>query len=329
MSKYISIIIGSILVIISVTLILMKLLAPAKATKQWQFQSIDTMKYSRDLSREKLANPLFIRTINEQVKQIAATGATHVAIATPYDEEFLPILKLWVSSARANHLKVWFRGNFSGWEQWFGYSSISREQHLTLTKKFIATHGDLFESGDVFSACPECENGGPGDPRTTGDVTGHRQFLIDEYNVTTEAFKQLNKDVISNYLSMNADVAKLVMDKETTKAVGGIVTIDHYVASPAQMITDIRQIAKDSGGQIVIGEFGAPIPDLHGDMSESEQAAWINNVLTRLSKEKEVVGVSYWVNVGGSTELWDSKGKSRQAVAIVSSHYLNTSSDSN
>jgi hypothetical protein len=221
-------------------------------------------------------------------------------------------------------LSIWFRGNFSGWEQWFGYSSISRSQHIEMTKKFIVSHKDLFENGDVFTACPECENGGPGDPRITGDVSGHRQFLIDEFTVTTQTFKQLNKTVASNYLSMNADVAKLVMDKQTTSALDSIVTIDHYVASPSQMISDIRQIAKKSGGKIVIGEFGAPIPDLHGDMTESEQASWVNDVLTRLSKEPEVIGVSYWVNVGGSTELWDSKGKSRQVVSVISSHYSNT-----
>ena len=46
------------------------------------------MKYSRDLSREKLKDPSFDVVIDKQVKAIAETGATHVAISTPYDEEF-------------------------------------------------------------------------------------------------------------------------------------------------------------------------------------------------------------------------------------------------
>lgn len=299
----------------------MKITEPVREVRQWNFQSIDTMKFSRDLSREKLNDPTFAATINDQVKKIAATGATHVAIATPYDEEFLPILREWVAAARANHLHVWFRGNFSGWEQWFGYPAITRQQHIEMTRQFILNHPDLFEDGDVFTACPECENGGPGDPRKTGNLSSYRQFLIDEYAVTKQSFAQIKKHVASNYLSMNADVAKLVMDYKTTQAVGGIVTIDHYVASVDQMISDIRQIANNSGGKIVIGEFGAPIPDIHGAMTQDQQASFIGEVLTQLEKEPEVIGVSYWVNVGGSTELWDENGTPTKAVAVLTNHF--------
>jgi hypothetical protein len=38
---------------------------------RWKFESIDTMKYSRDLSREKLHDESFDKTIDLQVKQIA------------------------------------------------------------------------------------------------------------------------------------------------------------------------------------------------------------------------------------------------------------------
>ena len=89
--------------------------ANATSSKLWQFQSIDTMKYSRDLSREKLHDPVFDLTITRQMADIARTGATHVAIATPYDEEFVPILTRWVKAAREQHLHIWFRGNVSGW----------------------------------------------------------------------------------------------------------------------------------------------------------------------------------------------------------------------
>ena len=37
----------------------------------WTFQSIDTMKYSRDISREKLTDPSFNTDIDEQIKNIA------------------------------------------------------------------------------------------------------------------------------------------------------------------------------------------------------------------------------------------------------------------
>ncbi len=287
----------------------------------WEVQSIDTMKYSRDLSREKLHDALFDAVIEQQVRSIAQTGATHVAIATPYDDEFLPILQRWVNSARRHNLNVWFRGNWSGWEKWFGYKMVTRAEHIEKTRRFILSHSGLFEDGDVFSACPECENGGPGDPRKTGDATAYRKFLIDEYKVTGDAFRAIKKDVVSNYLSMNGDVARLIMDKETTKKLGGIVTIDHYVATPEKLASDIQEIAKNSGGHVVLGEWGAPIGDIHGALSEEKQAAWIGTAFEQLVTIPELKGINYWVNVGSSTELWSAKGTARKAVDVLTQYY--------
>jgi len=294
--------------------------APPKKTL-WNFQSIDTMKYSRDIAREKLHDNSFNATINMQVKHIAETGATHVAIATPYDEEFIPYLTRWVASARAHGLHVWFRGNWSGWEGWFGYSKISRDEHLKKTEAFILKHPDLFQDGDVFSSCPECENGGSGDPRQTGDVAGYRAFLIAEYQMMQKAFKDINKTVRANFFSMNGDVARLVMNKDTTKSLGGIVTIDHYVKTAEQLAKDVEMIAKQSGGKVVLGEFGAPIPDIHGVFTEQEQTVWIGDVLKLLEKSSSVEGVNYWLSVGGSTEVWKRDGTSKEAAGILQEYF--------
>jgi len=287
----------------------------------WNVQSIDTMKYSRDLAREKLKDPTFDIQIYQQVKGIAATGATHISIATPYDAEFLPILKRWVSAARSNNLHVWYRGNFAGWEEWFDYKKISREDHKKMTQKFIESNPDLFVDGDVFTACPECENGGPGDPRRTGDVGGYREFLIEEHDIMEKSFKKISKNVIINYNSSNGDVARLIMDKDTTRALGGIVAIDHYVTSGDQTSFDISEIAKESGGKVVLSEFGAPIPDIHGDMSEGDQAEWIEKTMKILASNKDLVGMSYWVDKGGSTKLWNEDGSARAAVKSLTAAY--------
>lgn len=289
--------------------------------KFWKVQSIDTMKYSRDLSREMLVNKSFDSTINDTIKKIADTGATHVSIGTPYDKEFLPILKRWVNSARKNNLKVWFRGNWSGWEGWFDYQKIDREEHLALTKNFILNNFDLFKDGDIFTACPECENGGPGDPRHNGDLNGHRLFLIKEYQVTREAFDKIGKNVKSNFNSMNGDVATLVMDKETTQALGGIVAIDHYVSTPDKLVADIKRLSKNSGGRVVLSEFGVPIPDINGKMSEIEQAKWISDALEKLISTKELEGLNYWVSVGGSTEIWPKEKSPRLAVQTITKFF--------
>lgn len=296
--------------------------APANTPKpEIKIKSIDTMKYSRDYSREKLNDVSFDKVINKQVFQITQTGATHVAIGTPYDKEFIPFLTKWVKETRKNNLNVWFRGNFSGWEKWFNYSPIDRQTHIKSIESFIKENPNLFVDGDVFTPCAECENGGPGDPRQTGDTQGFRDFLITEYNVSKDAFKQINKKVNVGFFSMNYDVAKLIMDKQTTSLVGGIVTIDHYVASPEKMISDIEEIAKQSGGKVVIGEFGAPVPDIHGNMDSSQQAQWLQQTLEPIFKSLDVIGVNYWVNVGGSTQIWDENGTPKEAVEVLKNFY--------
>ena len=292
-----------------------------KPVKFWKVQSVDTMKNSRDIAREKLKDPTFDIQIYQQVKAIAGTGATHISIATPYDAEFLPILKRWVKAARYNNLHVWYRGNFSGWEEWFDYKKISRDEHKEKLQQFIESNPDLFQDGDVFTACPECENGGPGDPRRTGDTKGYREFLIQEHKIMEDSFKKISKNIIINYNSSNGDVARLIMDKKTTKALGGIVAVDHYVASGDQTSFDISEVAKESGGKVVLSEFGAPIPDIHGDMSEEDQADWIRTTMKILAANKDLVGMSYWVDRGGSTKLWNEDGSARKAVRSITDAY--------
>lgn len=291
------------------------------AVPYWQFRSIDTVKYSRDLSREKLADESFDLTINTQVGDIAKTGASHIAISTPYDDEFNPMLKRWVQAARKYKLKVWFRGNFSGWEKWFGYDKIDRNTHLKKTEDFILKNPYFFENGDIFTPCPECENGGSGDPRQTGGVEDYRKFLIDEYQISQKSFKKIGKDLNSGFYSMNYDVATLVMDKDTTKSLGGIVVIDHYVGKPEKLISDINKIAVASGGKVVLGEFGVPIPDINGRMNEEQQSDWISSVLENLKNNPNVIGINYWVSVGGSTQLWNKNGNPRKAVKTITSFY--------
>lgn len=287
----------------------------------WEVQSVDTMKYSRDLAREKLNDPSFDKTIDFQVGRIAELGATHVAVGTPYDHEFVPFLAKWVQAARKYGLKVWFRGNFSGWEGWFGYKRISEEAHRKLTKNFILGNPSLFEDGDIFTPCTECENGGPGDPRETGKVQEFRQFLIDEYELANEAFDEIGKNVAANYFSVNGDVASLVMDKETVEALGGLVVVDHYVSTPEQLVGDVDKYAASSGGSVVLGEMGAPIPNIHGDLSEEEQAEWLKRALSLLAKNGNLRGLNYWVLTGGSTGLLSDSGMDTQAVEVLGSFY--------
>lgn len=287
----------------------------------WEIQSIDSMKFSRDVAREKGMSTDFKLEIDEQVRLISETGATHISIGTPYDREFIPFMKLWIDAARKYHLNVWFRGNMSGWEGWFEYSRINRTAHTKEITAFIVNNPELFHDGDLFSSCPECENGGPGDPRMTGDVAGHRQFLIDEYLATQQAFKKINKNVQSNVNSMNFDVAQLVMDKQTVQKLGDLIVVDHYVSTPHQTVTDLRTLAQRTGAEIILGEVGAPIPDIHGDMSEKEQDEWLSALLRELIQHKDIIGINYWTGFGASTEVWNSDTSAREAVKTLTSFY--------
>ncbi len=321
-SKYILI-----ALVLTIPIIMLPFLLKEQVEKKepyWEFRSVDTVKYSRDVAGQMLKNPDFDEVIDKQIADIASLGASHVAIGSPYDQKYVPFLKRWVKAARKNNLKVWFRGNFNGWENWFGYERIDREQHKKLLKEFIVDNPDLFEDGDIFTSCPECENGGPGDPRLNGDPEGHKQFLIDEYNISNEAFGSIGKKVNSGFYSMNFDVAKLIMDSETTRKLGNVVVIDHYIKDPVQVSEDAKFIAKQSGGKVVLGELGAPIPDIHGEMTEEEQAEWIKQALEEAVKTPEITGINYWVNVGGSTRLWNDDGQARKAVDVIKTYYSET-----
>lgn len=287
----------------------------------WSIQSIDTMKFSRDLAREKLQDTSFDTVINEQIRNIALAGATHVSIATPYDEEFLPFLNKWVAAARKYKLNVWFRGNFSGWEGWFEYKKITPEEHINKTNEFILNNPEIFKDNDIFSACTECENGALQDPRNTGDIAEFKEFIINEYETAQAAFAEINKQVSANYFPMNGDVARLIMDKKTTGKLNGMVVIDHYVATPEMLADDIKKIMAISGGEVMLGEFGYPIPDIHGELDTAKQSAWINEALGLIKEIKGVVGINYWTNIGGSTALWSENGVARPAVAVLGGYF--------
>ncbi len=295
--------------------------SPKEQKRVWEIKSIDTMKYSRDLAGEKLNDPTFDATIEGQVKTISQTGATHVALGTPYDDRFSPFLSRWVQAARKYNLKVWFRGNFSGWEGWFGYKKdLTRGGHLALMRAFINRNGDLFQNGDLFTPCPECENGGAGDPRQTGDVEGFRVFMIEEFQAANEQFRTVGKNV-RTVSSMNFDVANLVINEQTANALGDLIVIDHYVKEPQKLAGDIRTLSQKTQSRIMLGEFGAPIPDIHGKQTAEQQSQWIDESLNLIQSQQEVIGINYWVGFGGSTAIFNNDYSTKPAAKVLEKYY--------
>ncbi|TSC77519.1 MAG: Uncharacterized protein G01um101424_366 [Parcubacteria group bacterium Gr01-1014_24] len=290
----------------------------------WKYQCIDTMKTSRDQARSWRENPRLEEYIEREITAIKNMGANCVAIATPYDEEFVPYLSMWVAEARKKDLIVWFRGNFSGWEGWFGYlKGMTSGQHLEKTRKFILGRPDLFRDGDIFTPAPEAENGGPFRHVPPAEYASFRQFLVDEKRTADESFAKIGRRVTTNWLSVNGGLARRMLDKKTIDALGGIVTIDHYVRTPAEMADYIKFFKEKYGAKVVIGEFGAPIPDINGRMTEGEQKIFIERVFREIYEERAwVEGLNYWVSLGGSTALLYDNGSERPAADSIRRYFI-------
>jgi len=287
----------------------------------WKYQCIDTMKVSRDSARDLGKNPNASVIINGQIKKIKDLGANCVAIDTPYDDEFIPYLEKWVYAARAQGLTIWFRGNWSSWEGWFGYpKNMTPQNHIAKTREFIKTHVYLFKDGDIFTPIPEPENGW-----SNGYMENYpafRAFLIQEYQETQTTFQNLGKHIITNWISMSGGVATSILDQSTITALGNVVTIDHYVQNPDDMGKYIEYFNKKFHARVVIGEFGAPIADITGDMTDHEQAVFIESLLHQLYIHRDsVLAINYWVLSGGSTALIDENGKEKEATKTIKDYY--------
>jgi hypothetical protein len=289
----------------------------------WPYQCIDTMKASRDDARNWASKPDLKDLIDKQMSTIAATGANCVAIDTPYDAEFLPVLQTWVAGARAHHLRVWFRGNFSGWEGWFNYpKGMAETELLTRTKAFIVANPNLFEDNDIFTAAPEAENGGPFNQVEPGAYQAYRSFLIKESDQTDADFNSIHKHVVTNWSSMNGGLARRMLDQPTIDKLGGTVTIDHYIADPATMGDYINYFAHTFNANIVIGEWGAPIPEFNGTMTASDQASFISQLLQQMAvRADDVYAVNYWTLSDGSTAIIDDNNAPLPAYNVLKSYY--------
>lgn len=286
----------------------------------WQIRSVDTMKNSRDKARAELFNNEYDEHIEKELKAIKGTGANYVALGTPYDEEFMPYLLRWVKLARKNDLKIWFRGNWSSWEGWFDYpKNLTPQQHIQKTDAFIRSNPSLFRDGDIFDACPECENAGYWkQPEKNAE---YNIFVRQMYESNKKAFIAIDRDVSSNLQAIIGGRAKEVLDRETLQSLGDVVAIDHYVKSPEVMQEFIDYFAAQNT-KVVISEFGAPVPGINPSMSEEEQATFVKTIFDVLyAKKASVMGVNYYVSMVGTTPLLNDDFTPRIAYQVVKNYY--------
>src|SRR5690606_36898603 len=114
---------------------------------------------------------------------------------------------------------------------------------------------------------------------------------------------------------------RLIMDKKMTAQLGGVITIDHYVETPEELLTDVDAYAQQGEGKIVLGEWGVPIPDIHGSMTEGEQAIWLEDSLSKIILNKNIIGINYWTFTDSSTHLWRPDGTAKQGVAVLKKYF--------
>jgi hypothetical protein len=291
----------------------------------WQYQCVDTMKDSRDNARTWAFRPDLVQLVSKEVAAIKSMGANCMAIGTPYDDEFGPYMKVWVDQAHKQGLKVWFRGNLSGWEGWFSYPLLtSFAEHHQKINHFILFHPSFFKDGDIFTPAPEPEAGKLiGDPRNSDNQKQeYLNFLVDSYNNCVKSFSQIDVKVACGFFSTNGDIAKDILTPDVVSKIGNVVVVDHYVSDPNTLVQDLEFLHNKFNTKIMLGEFGAPIPDLNGEMTEDQQAAYVSTVLKGLAMDQGFIeGVNYWTLTNSSTALYNNDFTPRKAVDVIKNYY--------
>ncbi len=256
--------------------------------------------------------------VREQVTAIKSLGVNYVAIGTPYDE--LEDMRKWTREIHAQGLHVWFRSHWLEWEGDNGRpATMTPEQYLDKTEKFILANRELFQEGDAFTVAVEAEQAGVGPGKRFLNWEEYKAFLLLEVNVANKSFKQIGLDrkIHTNWLSMNGWVAQNVVTPELAKQLG-LITIDHF--SPQsdtigtfdtpesianRMSEDLDAMYLRLKVPLFLGEWGYQINQESG---EDHQAAVAEAVFSRLVVKPYLVGANYWVHMGHYSRLFNDQG---------------------
>jgi hypothetical protein len=136
----------------------------------WPVQSVDAMKYTKDVMCGQPTSTF----IDSWLDRAVEIGATHVAIATPYQDvtcsgqtiSAITFTMAWIDQIRDHNLKVWHRHpnlKFEGIYSQTKDRSPDGFRHIKNITDFIAldaTYPDLIQPGDLFTPEAEPQNGG-------------------------------------------------------------------------------------------------------------------------------------------------------------------------
>ena len=120
---------------------------------------------------------------------------------------------------------------------------------------------------------------------------------------------------------MNGDVALNVLDQQTVNYIGNLVTVDHYIKNKDVMNNYVETLHNKFHTKIFIGEFGAPIAGINGQMNEDQQLKFVTDIIDLLSQKNYVIGLNYWVLTGGSTALANSDLSLKKVFSSIQEYF--------
>jgi len=290
----------------------------------WPVQSIDVMKYSKDV----ICSPPSTSTVDTQLGFIKASGANYVAVSGYYDNPScasdIPLLNKWNTEARAVGLNVWWRMKDLSWEGDYSVtkatSTIVGGFHQTNMDNWITANPNLLQKGDILTPFAEVQNGGINGVSYCGG-SGICQFANDtEFNtfiqtIYTDAQGRVPSGVTVGYWGYDGFIAAglnnpdwqgqsflssttitstgpmSIDDYPSSYGSGGTGTADNFNAHLALFHSTLDGIAGKKI-PITIGEYGTI-----GATSTADQLFQINLELPMAISDHGTVGFNYW-NLG-------------------------------
>lgn len=283
-------------------------------TPTWELQSVDVMKYSKDV----LCSPPTTTFVDAQLDKAVDIGANFVAVSGYYDEPScnstgaITTLTRWVEGARAHDLHVWFRFKNKAFEGDYSTTKSTSPdgmRHQKLMVDWIAAHANLIEEGDIFTPNAEPQNGGINGvtfcAASVCQFTGKADFNLWLRQTHTMADLAIKAQGFTNvkigYYGFdgfivaglgNPDWQGQSQLEASTIAMMGNVAIDHYPETIGHTLEQDLPYIKTAIGSttpIIISEYG-----YISSGTESARAAGVTAFMEDAAAEPNVDGFNYW-----------------------------------
>jgi hypothetical protein len=289
---------------------------PLPHSSKWSIRSVSSMKETKD----RVCNPRPLDSINKWVAKAKVLGVNYIAIETPYDNpgcgSSITYTQNWVSTIRAQGLKVWHRHMPLAFEGIYGVPKTINVDYLPMISEYIKSNPSFFAEGDIFTPIPEPQNSGikgvnycHGDLCYFNSQSEFNAFLrngIDSANASFSSIGLGGKIKVGYYGldgyivwgDNNPDWEGILEDSTVAKM--GNLTIDHYPEAVGDtMENDLKELAaKYPGIPIIIGEWGT----IKGGDTESA----VKNSMGAALNHPQVQGFNYWhFGPGGNEALID------------------------